>query len=55
MLGCHVSQLQRGADRDFAPLVDLMRRQMQTRGWQAEVAAAEAFRPHHTFKRSRAW
>ena len=55
MLECHRSQLQRGADGDFAPLIELMTRQSQARGAQAGVAAAEAFRPHHAFKRSRAW
>ena len=55
MLGCHRSQLQRGPDGDFAPLMQLMSRQCQTRGAQAGVAAAEAFRAHHAFKRSQAW
>ncbi len=55
MLECHVSQLQRGADADFAPLMDLMMRQCQARGGQAGVAAAEAFRTHQAFKRVRAW
>src|SRR5439155_4380457 len=51
MLDPHRLQLQRSGDRDFAPLAELMRRQCQTRGAQAGVAAAEAFRPHVTFKR----
>lgn len=55
MLLCHTSQIGRSGDADFAPLIDLMRNQMQTRGRQSGVAAAEAFRPHHAFKRSRAW
>lgn len=55
MLDCHRSQLARAGDRDFAPLQDLMRRQCETRGAQAGVAAAEAFRAHHEFKRTRAW
>jgi LmbE family N-acetylglucosaminyl deacetylase len=54
MLACHRSQLARGGDRDFAPLAELMRRQYETRGAQADVAAAEVFRPHHAFKRIRA-
>jgi LmbE family N-acetylglucosaminyl deacetylase len=54
MLACHPSQLARGGDRDFAPLAELMRRQYETRGAQADVAAAEVFRPHHAFKRIRA-
>ena len=55
MLESHKSQLQRSGDKDFAPLLDLMIRQSQTRGAQAGVAAAEAFRTHHAFKRLRAW
>ena len=54
MLTSHKSQLARSGDRDFAPLGELMRRQYETRGAQAGVAAAEAFRPHHAFKRIRA-
>jgi LmbE family N-acetylglucosaminyl deacetylase len=55
MLRCHTSQLRRGTEHDFAPLEELMRRQYQTRGDQADVAAAEAFRIHRAFKRARAW
>lgn len=55
MLACHRSQLARGNDRDFSPLLDVMRRQAQTRGAQAGVAAAEAFRVHAAFKRMSAW
>ncbi len=55
MLQCHHSQLQRADDRDFAPFSTLMIRQAETRGAQAGVAAAEAFRAHHAFKRSQAW
>ena len=55
MLACHRSQIARVVDRDFAPLADLMRRQSETRGAQAGVAAAEAFRIHDAFKRARAW
>jgi LmbE family N-acetylglucosaminyl deacetylase len=55
MLACHRSQLARGRARDFAPLAELMRRQCQARGAQAEVLAAEAFRSSHAFKRGRAW
>jgi LmbE family N-acetylglucosaminyl deacetylase len=55
MLRCHASQLQRGGEKGFAPLEELMRRQYQARGDQAGVAAAEAFRIHRAFKRSRAW
>lgn len=55
LLQCHESQLARSKDRDFHPLRDLMSEQMQTRGREAGVAAAEAFRPYLTFKRTRAW
>jgi N-acetylglucosamine malate deacetylase 1 len=51
MLACHRSQLERGNDGDFAPLQELMLRQAAARGAQAGVAAAEAFRWHHAFKR----
>ena len=55
MLACHKSQLQRGADPDFSPMAELLRLQAQTRGSQSGVAAAEAFRTYHGFKRARAW
>ncbi|MBI5774345.1 MAG: PIG-L family deacetylase [Verrucomicrobia bacterium] len=55
MLACHRSQLARGADGDFSPLLDLMRLQSRARGAQSGVAAAEAFRQHFAFKRTRAW
>lgn len=55
MLSSHKSQLQRGKDGDFVPLMDLMLRQCQTRGAQANVPAAEAFRWHQAFKRTRAF
>jgi LmbE family N-acetylglucosaminyl deacetylase len=55
MLDCHRSQASRGADSDFSPILELMRQQALTRGAQAGVAAAEAFRAHHAFKRTRAW
>jgi LmbE family N-acetylglucosaminyl deacetylase len=55
MLRCHASQIQRSRDREFAPLVDLMRLQLAARGAEAGVAAAEAFRIHRAFKRTRAW
>jgi LmbE family N-acetylglucosaminyl deacetylase len=55
MLLCHQSQLRRGPEKDFAPLLDLMRLQSQTRGLQSGVAAAEAFRLHRAFKRAAAW
>jgi len=55
MLLCHGSQLQRKSDKAFSPLGDVMRRQYETRGQQCGVAAAEAFRAHDAYKRSRAW
>jgi LmbE family N-acetylglucosaminyl deacetylase len=55
MLGCHLSQIARGTDGDFSPLLEMMRVQCRARGLQAGVAAAEAFRAHHAFKRARAW
>jgi LmbE family N-acetylglucosaminyl deacetylase len=55
MLACHASQLQRGDDANFAPLVQLMQLQATARGSEAGVVAAEAFRVHLAFKRSRAW
>lgn len=55
MLKCHRSQLQRGDDSDFVPLEELMLRQCRTRGEQSGTSAAEAFRQHHGFKRTRAW
>lgn len=55
MLACHKSQLQRGGDRAFAPLETLMLEQARARGLQADVAAAEAFRLHSSWKRARAW
>jgi len=55
MLACHRSQLTRGVDGDFSPLEDLMMQQCTTRGAQAGVEAAEAFRTHQAWKRVRAW
>jgi LmbE family N-acetylglucosaminyl deacetylase len=55
MLGCHRSQTGRSTDSSFAPLLALMRQQAGARGAQAGVTAAEAFRAHHVFKRTRAW
>ncbi|MSU49678.1 MAG: LmbE family protein [Opitutus sp.] len=55
MLGCHRSQLARGRDGNFSPLLELMRRQYEVRGAQSGVVAAEAFRIHSAFKRTRAW
>jgi len=55
MLACHESQLRRSRDGDFAPLAELMQNQYETRGRQASITAAEAFRCYHAFKRSRAW
>lgn len=55
MLACHRSQLDRGGDGDFSPLAEMMNLQFRTRGMQAGVEAAEAFRAHFAFKRGRAW
>ena len=55
MLNCHKSQLARGSDGDFSPLNELMALQFKARGLQSDVAAAEAFRAHKAFKRTRAW
>jgi LmbE family N-acetylglucosaminyl deacetylase len=55
MLACHQTQLRRGKDADFSPLAELMRVQFRARGMQAGVDAAEAFRVHLAFKRTRAW
>jgi LmbE family N-acetylglucosaminyl deacetylase len=55
MMQCHQTQLRREKSKDFAPLMQLMLRQCAARGDQAGVAAAEAFRSHHAFKRVAAW
>jgi LmbE family N-acetylglucosaminyl deacetylase len=55
MLQCHISQIARSGDADLAPLLELMNRQAAARGAQAGVAAAEAFRQHHAFRRQCAW
>jgi len=55
MLNAHRSQIQRGNDGDFAPLMELMLAQCRLRGSQSGVGAAEAFRQHRAFKRVRAW
>jgi N-acetylglucosamine malate deacetylase 1 len=55
MLACHKSQLARGKDGDFSPLSELMEMQSRARGMQSGVLAAEAFRSHQSFKRTRAW
>jgi LmbE family N-acetylglucosaminyl deacetylase len=55
MIHCHKSQLARGGSEDFSPLEEVMIRQCQTRGAQAGVSAAEAFRTHNTWKRFTAW
>jgi N-acetylglucosamine malate deacetylase 1 len=55
MLACHQSQLRRGADHGPVPLDELMRQQCRSRGAQAGVYAAEAFRIHRAWKRTMAW
>jgi LmbE family N-acetylglucosaminyl deacetylase len=55
LLACHVSQLSRTAGGAMHPLRDLMVEQQSVRGREAGTLAAEAFRPHLTHKRTRAW
>jgi len=55
LLLSHVSQLSRGNEGDAHPFRDLVREQMQVRGREAGVKAAEAFHPYVTYKRTRAW
>lgn len=55
MLSCHRSQISRSGDADFAPLSEVLHHQMHARGLQSGVDAAEAYRVHHSFKRTRAW
>lgn len=55
MLACHQSQLLRATAGDFSPLEEAMLRQCRARGAQAGVDAAEAFRIHLAWKRTRAW
>ncbi|MGE0756791.1 MAG: PIG-L deacetylase family protein [Pirellulaceae bacterium] len=55
MLRCHASQLRRSVDTAFQPLEELMERQYRMRGAQSGVRAAEAFRHHAAWKRTRSW
>lgn len=55
MLECHQSQLQRGQDTSFSPLQEVMLQQCSSRGGQAGVKGAEAFRSHTAWKRCAAW
>ncbi len=55
MLACHRSQLNRSASEDPQSLEQLMIRQATVRGAEANVAAAEAFRLHLTWRRVAAW
>ncbi len=55
MLACHRSQISRGRDGTFPPLLEEMRCQLQTRGRQSGVRAAEAFRTLRSFRQTRAW
>jgi len=55
MLACHKTQLVRGKDGDFTPLLEMMTRQVHTRGSQANVEEAEAFCAHHALKRALAF
>ncbi|HEX7010052.1 MAG TPA: hypothetical protein VF184_08720, partial [Phycisphaeraceae bacterium] len=55
MLACHKSQLRRKDEKGFGSLEAVLVQQCTTRGAQAGVAAAEAFRSHPAWKRARAW
>jgi LmbE family N-acetylglucosaminyl deacetylase len=55
MIRCHASQIARGSNLAFSPLEEMMLAQNAARGAQSGVAAAEAFRPHQAWKRTRAW
>jgi LmbE family N-acetylglucosaminyl deacetylase len=54
-LNNHASQRPRGAGGQSHPFAPLLAEQMGTRGREAMVTYAEAFRPYHTYKRTRAW
>jgi LmbE family N-acetylglucosaminyl deacetylase len=54
MLACHQSQMRRG-DNAFHSLDEMMLHQCRSRGSQAGVAAAEAFRIHRAWRRTAAW
>ncbi len=54
-LTSHESQLARGPGGASHPFASLVAHQMQSRGREALVDYAEAFRPHLTYKRTRAW
>lgn len=55
MLACHRSQLQRGSDDGFVPLLEELRTQVTARGRQSGVIAAEAFQVHRALGRARGW
>jgi LmbE family N-acetylglucosaminyl deacetylase len=55
MLACHQSQMRRGGDHGLLPLDELLLERSRTRGMQAGVFAAEAFRIHRAWKRTAAW
>jgi N-acetylglucosamine malate deacetylase 1 len=55
MIHCHKSQVARGDLADFSPLEDMMTRQCEARGAQANVQAAEAFQQAALWKRTQAW
>ena len=55
MLLCHKSQLARGEEQNFSRLEKLMLNQAASRGAEADVLAAEAFRALRAWKRRRAW
>jgi N-acetylglucosamine malate deacetylase 1 len=54
-LASHESQLARGPGGSSHPFAALVRHQMESRGRESLVEYAEAYRPHQTYKRTRAW
>ncbi len=55
MLLCHRSQMRRGSEIRFGPLMEQMMFQAAARGAQAGVRGAEAFQTYCAWKRARAW
>jgi LmbE family N-acetylglucosaminyl deacetylase len=51
----HESQLARGPGGSTHPFAPLVAHQLEARGKESLVTFAEAYRPHHTHKRTRAW
>jgi len=55
MIRCHQSQLARSDSADFSQLEELLVRQSESRGAQCGAIAAEAFKIHSAWKRTRSW